>query len=55
MCIRDRRGTQADDLVALTFGSEENAAKIIDVEAYKRVVGATENPSAIDTLSLIHI
>lgn len=43
------RGTQADDLVALTFGSEENAAKIIDVEAYKRVVGATENPSAIDT------
>ena len=43
------RGTQADDLVALTFGSEENAAKIIDVEASKRVVGATENPSAIDT------
>lgn len=43
------RGTQADDLVKLTFGSEEEAAKIIDVDAYKRVIGVTANPSSIDT------
>ena len=39
------KGTENDDLVSLIFGSEEEAAKLIDVESFKRVVGRTELPT----------
>jgi multiple sugar transport system substrate-binding protein len=44
-------GTKADDLVSLIFGSEEDAAKLIDVDAFKSIVGVTGNPSAYDSES----
>lgn len=44
-------GTSIDDVVPLIFGSEADAAKLIDVDAFKSVVGVTDNPSAYDTES----
>ena len=44
-------GTDPAGAVALIFGSEEEAAKKIDVESFKRVVGNTENPNAYDSMS----
>ena len=38
------RGTDPADAVKLLFGSEEAAAKIIDIESFKRVVGVSTNP-----------
>lgn len=43
------KGTSADDLVNLIFGSEDEASKLIDVEKFKTVVGITTNPCSIDT------
>ncbi len=45
------KGTNPDELVSLIFGSEEAAAKIIDVNAFKAIVGVTSNPAASDTIS----
>ena len=44
------KGTENDDLVSLIFGSEEEAAKLIDVESFKRVVGRTDLPTHVDTV-----
>lgn len=44
------KGTDVDNLVDLVFGSEEEAAKLIDVESFKRVVVNYENPSYVDTI-----
>ncbi|MBQ8080314.1 MAG: hypothetical protein IJ240_00275 [Clostridia bacterium] len=38
-------GTDPADAVSLLFGSEEEAAKIIDIDSFKRVVGVSTNPS----------
>lgn len=37
-------GTEAGSALALLFGSEEEAAKFVDVESFKRVVGVATNP-----------
>jgi multiple sugar transport system substrate-binding protein len=42
-------GTDADDMVSLIFGSEAEAAKLIDVESFKRVVCNFDGLSYIDT------
>ena len=44
------KGTDTGSLVDLIFGSEEEAAKLIDVESFKRVVTNFENPSYYDTI-----
>lgn len=44
-------GTDGDGLVALIFGSEEDAAKIIDVASFKQWVGNPANPSSYDNVS----
>ena len=44
-------GTDSAELVSLIFGSEEEAAKIIDVESFKRCVGNSSNPGYIDTIT----
>lgn len=44
-------GNDSSNAVSLIFGSEEEAAKKIDVESFKRVVGNTENPNAYDSMS----
>ncbi len=38
------KGTDPADAVKLLFGDEETAAKIIDIESFKRVVGVSTNP-----------
>ena len=38
------KGTDPADALALLFGSEEEAAKIVDCESFKRVVGVSTNP-----------
>ena len=43
------RGTAADDLVSLIFGSEAEAAELIDVESFKRIVGVPTNPTFVET------
>lgn len=43
------KGTDASDMVALVFGSEEDAAKLVDVESYKNVVCNFAGLSYIDT------
>ncbi len=45
------KGTNVDDVIAFIFGSEDAASKLVDVEAFKSVVGVTENPSSVDTIS----
>ncbi len=40
------KGTDSGALVDLIFGSEEEAAKIVDVESFKKWVGNPNNPSA---------
>ena len=42
-------GTDVNDIVALMFGSAEEAAKLIDVDAYNRVVCNFSGKSYIDT------
>jgi multiple sugar transport system substrate-binding protein len=37
-------GTDPADALTLLFGSEEEAAKIVDVESFKNVVGVSTNP-----------
>lgn len=39
------KGTEAGSALSLLFGSEEEAAKFVDVESFKRVVGVSTNPS----------
>lgn len=39
------KGTEPGSALALLFGSEEEAAKFVDVESFKRVVGVATNPS----------
>lgn len=43
------KGTDASNLLSLIFGSEEEAAKIIDVDSFKRVLYNYEAPSYVDT------
>lgn len=43
------KGTESGSALTLLFGSEEEAAKYIDVESFKRVVGVTENPGFVET------
>lgn len=43
------KGINVDDMVSLVFGSEEDAAKLVDVETYKNVVCNFEALSYIDT------
>lgn len=38
------KGTEAGSSLALLFGSEEEAAKIVDIESHNRVVGVSTNP-----------
>ena len=38
-------GTEAGSALSLLFGSEEEAAKHVDVESFKRVVGVATNPA----------
>lgn len=38
-------GTEAGSALSLLFGSEEEAAKFVDVESFKRVVGVATNPA----------
>lgn len=47
-------GTDSSDVVSLIFGSEEDAAKIIDVDSFKKYVGNTANPSAYDTITVAY-
>lgn len=42
------KGTSALDPLELLFGSEEEAAKYIDVESFRRVVGNTANPGFVE-------
>ena len=44
-------GTDGSALVSLIFGSEEDAAKIIDVPSFKQWVGNPANPSSYDNMS----
>jgi multiple sugar transport system substrate-binding protein len=44
-------GTDSNEIVSLIYGSEEEAAKIIDVESYKKWVGNAGNPSSYDNIS----
>lgn len=44
------KGTDVDGLVDLVFGSEEAAAKLVDVESFKRCVVNYQNPSYVDTI-----
>ncbi len=44
------KGTDAGDIVSLIFGSEEEAAKLIDVESFKRVVMNFEGESYYDSV-----
>lgn len=39
------KGTEAGSALSLLFGTEEEAAKFVDVESFKRVVGVSTNPS----------
>lgn len=39
------KGTEPGSALSLLFGSEEEAAKFVDVESFKRVVGVSTNPS----------
>lgn len=39
------KGTEVGSALSLLFGSEEEAAKFVDVESFKRVVGVSTNPS----------
>jgi multiple sugar transport system substrate-binding protein len=43
------KGTDSGDLVKLVFNTEDNAKKLIDVESFKRVVGAASNPAYVET------
>lgn len=43
-------GTDSSGLVDLIFGSEEDAAKIIDVDSFKQWVGNPANPSSYDNI-----
>ena len=43
-------GTDSDGLVSLIFGSEEEAAKIVDVDSFKQWVGNPHNPSSYDNM-----
>lgn len=47
-------GTNPDDLVSLIYGSEEAAAKIIDVASFKKWVGNPANPSSYDDMSVAY-
>ena len=44
------KGTDVNGLVELVFGSEEEAAKLIDVESFKRCVVNYDNPAFVDTI-----
>ena len=44
------KGTDASGMIEMLFGSEENAAKVVDVESFKRCVVNYENPAYIDTV-----
>lgn len=43
------KGTESGSALTLLFGSEEEAAKYIDVDSFKRVVGVSTNPSFVET------
>lgn len=43
------RGTDASQIVDVAFGSEAEAAKVIDVESFTRVVGNTSLPYYVDS------
>lgn len=45
------RGTTAEDIVNAVYGSEEEAAKYVDVESFKHVIGRTDLPVIQDTVS----
>lgn len=44
------KDTDAGDLTALIFGSKEDAAKLIDVESFERVVGNNSNPAFSESI-----
>ena len=37
--------------MSVIFGSEENAAKIIDIDSFKKWVGNASNPSSYDNIN----
>ena len=43
------KGTEISDLVSLVFGSEEEAAKIIDINSFKSVIGDTSKPTFVES------
>lgn len=45
------RGTTTDDIINVVFGSEENAAKYVDVESFKNVIGKTDLPAFREIVS----
>ena len=45
------KGTESGGSLELIFGSEEDAAKIVDVESFNRVVGNTANPGYSDLIT----
>ena len=45
------RGTTMDDIVAVLYESEEDAAKYVDVESFKHVIGRTDLPSYKEIIS----
>jgi len=55
------KGTEVGSAIKLLFGSDEEAAKIVDIESHNRVVGNTANPAyyedemtAYSTLKSLH-
>ena len=44
-------GTDPAEIVSVIFGSEENAAKIIDIDSFKKWVGNASNPSSYDNIN----
>jgi uncharacterized protein (DUF1330 family) len=45
------RGTTSDDIIRAAFGSVENAAKYVDVESFKNVIGKTDLPAFREIVS----
>ncbi len=45
------RGTTADDIISVAFGSEENAANYVDLESFKNVVGRVDVPYFVEDVS----
>ena len=44
-------GTDPAEIVSVIFGSEANAAKIIDIDSFKKWVGNASNPSSYDNIN----